>query len=180
VPELAFKVESARESSINDSALALRLEIINSFADERVHSIALTVQLQIEPARRRYSDAEKEALSDLFGEPVRWGTTVRPLFWSTVNAVVPGFIGETFFDLELPCALDAEISVAKYLRALDTGEVPVALLFSGRVMYVNDDSVQMAPIPWSQETSCRVPVQLVKKILAAAPRASAERGVAWT
>lgn len=173
MPELNITVEAAETAAA--SALALRLLIANLYSEERVHAIALTVQLQILPGRRRYSDTEKAALSDVFGEPARWATTVRPLFWTAIKADVPGFTGQTRFDLVVPCDLHPEVAAARYLRALDEGEVPSVLLFSGRVLYFQDDSLRMAPIPWSLEASCRIPVSLCQEVIA--PTAIVQRGV---
>ena len=45
----------------------------------RVHALVLRCQVRIEPLRRRYSDAEGAALTDLFGERGRWGSSMKPL-----------------------------------------------------------------------------------------------------
>ena len=186
MPELQFNVEAAEVAPASEVApaasaalLLLRLAIHTVRADEQVQSIALTVQLHIEPARRRYSENEKLALFDLFGEPPRWSTTVRPLFWTTVNANVPAFIGETRFALAVPCDLDSGLAAAKYLRALQSGEVPVTLLFSGRVISLCDAGVQMTPIPWSQEAAFRIPVALCRQIMDAPSAAASLRGATW-
>jgi Family of unknown function (DUF6084) len=178
VPDLRFQVESA--AAVDTSAgpaLALRLLIANACKGEQVHSIALTVQLQIEPARRRYTEEEKRALANLFGEPARWSTTVRPLFWSTINAPIPGFTTATQFDLQIPPP-ESGIASDKYLRATAEGDIPVVLLFSGRVLYLDNSFLQMAPIPWSQEASYRIPAPLCHRLLS--QHQYAERGVRWS
>lgn len=165
MPELHFQFESAAAITLpSGPALSLRLLITNATADEVVRSIALTTQVQIEPARRRYTDNEKCALADLFGEPARWSSTVRPLVWTTVNAVVPEFTTATHFDLPVPPP-EPGFAAERYLHAIDDGEVPLALLFSGRALYVHSSRLQMAPIPWSQETSVRIPAQLCRRLI---------------
>lgn len=180
MPDLQFKVVGMEATSTGGSSeLCLKLAITNRCAEEQVHSIALAVQLQIEPARRRYTDQEKQALNDLFGEPSRWPSTVRPLYWTTLKATVPEFVGGTQIELRVPCNLEPGFAAAKYLSALETGEVPITLLFSGRVLYVNATSLQMCPIAWSQETACRIPVNLMKgSRLGSAQSELAERGAA--
>lgn len=163
MPDLQFKVVGFGPHPAGEPELLLKLEIRNLCADEQVHSIALTVQLQIEPARRRYNDQEKQALNDLFGEPSRWPSTVRPLYWTTLEVAVPGFVGATELDLPVPCNLEPGFAAEQYLSALEAGEVPIVLLFSGRVMYVSATSLQMRPIPWSQETTCRIPADMIKR-----------------
>jgi hypothetical protein len=161
MPDLQFKVVGFGPDPAGEPELLLKLEIRNLCADEQVHSVALTIQLQIEPARRRYNDQEKQALNDLFGEPSRWPSTVRPLYWATLKAAIPGFVGATQLELRVPCDLEPGFAAEKYLSALEAGEVPIVLLFSGRVMYVNATSLQMRPIPWSQETTCRIPADMI-------------------
>jgi len=164
MPDLQFKVVGMEAAdAVGSSELRLKLEIRNLCAEEQVHSIALTIQLQIEPARRRYSEQEKQALNDLFGETSRWPSTVRPLYWTTLKGAVPAFVGATQVELRVPCNLEPGVAAEKYLSALEAGEVPIILLFSGRVMYVRDISLQMRPIPWSQEATCRIPVDMIKR-----------------
>ena len=42
-------------------------------------------------------------------------------------------MGETEFDLSLPCSYDFHVAANRYLAALDEGQVPLLLLFSGTV-----------------------------------------------
>lgn len=165
MPELSFAVESvAPMTSSATPVLVLRLNVRNA-TDEQIHSIALNSQLQIEPARRSYSDAEKSSLSDLFGTPERWGNTVRPLFWTTLNNTVPGFQRSTTIDLRVPCTFDFNVAATKYFHAIEDGDIPVVLFFSGTVFYVANDRVQIAPISWSQQASFRIPAQAWKGMM---------------
>ena len=164
MPDLQFKVVGMEAADAGGpSELCLKLAITNRCAEEQVHSAALTVQLQIEPAQRRYTDAEKHALDDLFGEPSRWPTTVRPLYWTTLTVNVPAFVGSTELELRVPSVLEPGFAATKYIGALQSGEVPLLLLFSGRVLYLAATSLQMSPIPWSQEAACRIPLDLMKR-----------------
>ena len=45
--------------------------------------------------------------------------------------MVPGFEGTTVIDLPITCTYDFEVVAAKYLEALEDGEVPLLFLFSG-------------------------------------------------
>jgi hypothetical protein len=45
------------------------------------------------------------------------------------------FIGELLVDLELPCTFDINVAATKYFHALDSGDIPVALMFSGTLFY---------------------------------------------
>ena len=118
----------------------------------------LRCQVRIEPARRRYTPAEKERLLDLFGTPERWGQTLRPMLWTHVSAVVPPFEGEAVVDLPVPCSFDFSLAATKYFAALDGGEIPLCFLFSGTIFYeAADGGLQVAQIPWEKEatSACR-------------------------
>jgi Family of unknown function (DUF6084) len=127
-------------------------------ADRPVHTVALRTQIRIEPRRRRYTAAEEERLTDLFGEPARWGETLNPLQLATVASLVPGFTGSTTAQLAVPLTYDLDVAAAKYLHGLDAGEVPLLLLFSGTVFHGPPDRVQVAMVPWHEEAAYRLPV----------------------
>jgi hypothetical protein len=165
MPELSFAIESVAPMPASASpVLLLRLKVVNS-GNEEIHSVALNSQLQIEPARRSYSDLEKSSLSDLFGEPARWGNTVRPLFWTSITSTVPRFRESTTVDLRVPCTFDFNVAATKYFHAIRDGEIPVVLFFSGTIFYLAGQALQIAPIPWSQQASCRIPAQVWKEMM---------------
>ena len=70
----------------------------------RVHAAAIRCQVRIEPRRRGYTEAEGQAMADLFGGRERWGTTMQALQLAFLSHLLPGFVGETDFDLSLPCS----------------------------------------------------------------------------
>jgi hypothetical protein len=127
-------------------------------AEVPVHAVALRTQIRIEPRRRRYTDAEAERLTDLFGEPARWGETLNPLQLATVASLVPGFTGATTVQLAVPLTYDLDVAAAKYLHGLDDGSVPLLLLFSGTVFTGPPDRVQVGMVPWHEEATFRMPV----------------------
>lgn len=124
-----------------------------------VDSIALQCQIQVEAGRRPYSPAEQEAVLDLFGPPARWGRTLRTMLWTHVGIVVPGFEGATEVALPVPCTHDLTIAAGKYFFALEDGEVPLTLQFSGSVFWRDPDGqFRATPIPWDREAEGRLPV----------------------
>jgi hypothetical protein len=127
-------------------------------ADRPVHTVALRTQIRIEPRRRRYTASEEERLTDLFGEPARWGETLNPLQLATVASLVPGFTGATTAQLAVPLTYDLDVATTKYLHGLDDGDVPLLLLFSGTVFHGPPDRVQVAMVPWHEEAAYRLPV----------------------
>jgi hypothetical protein len=131
-----------------------------------IRGIALNCQIRIEPARRRYSSREQERLLELFGEPHRWGQTLRSLLWTHATANVPPFAGRTVAELPVPCTFDFNVATTKYFGALEDGEVPLTLLFSGTVFYAAEDgSLQVTQIPWEKEATCRLPVATWRRMM---------------
>jgi hypothetical protein len=132
---------------------------ITEVEGDNVDSIALRCQILIDAARRPYAARESEALLDLFGPPSRWGRTLKTMLWTHASTVVPGFNGSTTVDLPVPCTFDLSVSAGKYFFALEDGDVPLTLQFSGTVFWRDDDgALSAAPIPWTKETTYRLSV----------------------
>ena len=167
MPELQFQVEaSAAVEHAAAPLLAFTLRISNHPPDQAIHSINLRCQVQIEPARRRYAPPEQSDLKDLFGEPGGWGRTVRPFLWMNTSLSVPGFTESTLADLQLPCTFDFNVAATKYFHALQDGEVPICLLFSGTVFYSEPGGpLQVTQIPWDREANYRLPVAVWRRMM---------------
>jgi hypothetical protein len=160
LPQLEFEVDSAdavRFAAAPTVAFTLRIT-----SDRPVRSLALNCQIRIAPARRRYSDRDRERLVELFGPPERWGETLRTFRWAQVAALVPPFDRETSVELTVPCTYDLEVATAKYFYALEDGDVPLELLFSGTVFFAEDGMLRTAQIPWDREATYRMPVRVWK------------------
>ncbi len=158
--ELVFDWTGARAERYSVvPALTLSLRISET-SGQPVDAIALRCQIRIEPHRRRYSDTEAERLHDLFGDTSRWADTLKPLQFATVPVMVPGFAGSTDLDLPVPFTYDLEIASTRYFSSLDTGEVPLLLLFSGTVFATVDGRLQVQQVPWSKEVTCGLPVSV--------------------
>jgi hypothetical protein len=167
LPELSFQIEGSE--AVPYAAvplLSVKLRITNQPPQQAIHSLILRCQVQIEPSRRRYVSAEQADLKDLFGEPERWGRTVRPLLWMNTSLSVPGFSGSTMADLQLPCSFDFNVAATKYFHALQDGEVPLCVLFSGTVFYNESDGpLQVTQIPWDREANYRLPVATWRQMM---------------
>ena len=81
--------------------------------------------------------SEQQQLHDLFGEPARWGQTLRPLLWANVSLVVPGFQDQTTVIVPLPCTFDFTVATTKYFHGLSGGEIPLAVFFSGTLFHTD-------------------------------------------
>ncbi|MET9962333.1 DUF6084 family protein [Streptomyces sp. NPDC006326] len=143
--------------------LVFRLRITAS-GGTRVHALALRCQLRIEPARRGYGPDEAEALRDLFGDRSRWGTTLRPVQFAQVAVMVPSFTGETETDVVVPCTYDMDIAAGRYLGALDEGEAPLLMLFSGTA-FTGAGGFHVEPVPWDREAAYRMPVAVWREMV---------------
>jgi hypothetical protein len=167
MPDLQFTMEGAEV--VQHAAaplLAFKLRIANLPADEVVHTVALRAQIQLEVTRRKYDANEQASLQDLFGEPDRWGQTLRNLLWTHVGIVVPRFAGGTLVDLIVPCTFDFNVAATKYFHGLTTGELPLCFQFSGTIFYQGAaGTLQVAPISWDKEVKYRLPVKVWKDLM---------------
>ena len=155
---LAFEVLDVRPQEHAASPhLLFRLRVTET-SGEVVHAIALRAQLRIEPQRRPYDPDEQQGLTDLFGTPDRYATTLKPFLWTHATAMVQGFEGSREFDLPVACTYDFEVGATKYLHALRDGDVPLVLLFSGTVFTRGSTGFAVEQLSWSLEAPCRLPV----------------------
>jgi hypothetical protein len=138
---------------------------ISETSGQRVEAIALRCQIRIEPARRRYTHAEEDKLNDLFGDTGRWADTLKPLQFTTVSTMVPAFTGSTEIDLPVPFSYDLEIGSTRYFTGLESGVIPLLLLFSGTVFGLEEGRISVQLVPWSKEAPCRIPVSVWREAI---------------
>jgi hypothetical protein len=162
MPDLNFQVyEAEAEPYAAAPLLVFKLGVANAEPDEPIHTIALRCQIQVEATRRRYNAGEQERLRDLFGEPERWSQTLRTMLWTHTSVIITQFTGDAVVDLPVPCTFDFNVAATKYFAGLEGGEIPLCLQFSGTVFYeAEDGALQVAQIPWSKETSYRLPARV--------------------
>jgi hypothetical protein len=147
--------------------LLFKLHVNNAEEGEQIHSILLRAQIRIEATKRPYDAQTEDRLLELFGEPGRWGQTLRSLLWTHATIAVPRFAGSTIAELPISCTYDFDMVAAKYFHALEDGEVPLLFLFSGTVFYTSkqEEGLRIAQIPWEKETSYRMPIRLWKEMM---------------
>ncbi len=145
----------------------LRFQLhVSDPAGRGVHAIALSTQIQIQPAKRTYDAETKERLAELFGAPERWAATTHPFQWARIEALVPGFTGATSFAIEVPCTYDLEVASAKYFHGLRDGLVPLTFHFSGMVLYRGEsDHLQVAAVPWSCYAEWKMPIETWRRAM---------------
>jgi hypothetical protein len=158
-PEPSFTVLSVAARR-NAAVPTLDFDVhVAETSGHEVYTMALTVAITIEPARRAYAGDAHARLEGLFGAPERWAVTTRSLAWAQAAVLVPAFTGATTFKVAIPCSYDLEQSCAAYFSALAEGEVPLAFHFNGTILYRGDaDSLQMVLVPWSCTVDFSLPV----------------------
>lgn len=166
MPDLHFNIEQAEVVQFAAApTLAFKIRVANNSGEE-IHTVALRAQIQIEAARRKYDAGEQAQLKDLFGEPDRWGQTLRNLLWTHASVVVPRFSGAVLADMLVPCTFDFNVAATKYFHGLASGDLPLCFQFSGTVFYQEEgECLQVAPISWSEETKYRLPVKVWKDLM---------------
>jgi hypothetical protein len=167
MPNLDFCVESVAAISYAAApSLSFKVRVTNADLEEVIHSIALRTQIQIEVTRRHYSAEEQSRLSDLFGEPGRWGQTLKTMLWTHVSVNVPPFQREISVEIPVPCTFDFNVASTKYFHGLSEGDLPLNFLFSGTVFYRGEqDELQVAPISWEKEAKFRLPLKIWKQMI---------------
>lgn len=167
MPDLQLTVEGVEVVQFAAAPLlAFKLRIVNTPNDEIVHTVALRAQIQIEVSRRKYDSNEQARLLDLFGEPDRWGQTLRSLLWTHASVVVPGFTGSGLADIPVACTFDFNVAATKYFHGVTSGDLPLCFQFSGTVFYMGEDGIlQVAPISWDKESKYRLPVKVWKSLM---------------
>jgi hypothetical protein len=144
--------------------LLFRLRI-DGAAGQRVKAIALRCQIRIEPGRRGYSEQEGERLGELFGERGRWGDTLKPFQFANTSTVIASFTDSIEADVAVPCSYDMEVAAGRYFHALEDGEIPFILLFSGTVFGDSEQSLWIQQVPWHAEAHYRMPVAVWREMM---------------
>jgi Family of unknown function (DUF6084) len=167
MPDLRFAFEKVEvEPFAVTPQLSFVLRLDNPTPDEVIHTVALRAQVQLETTRRVYAPQEQGSLRDLFGEPERWGQTLKTFLWTHVSTIVPAFSGGTVVKMPVPCTFDFNVAATKYFAGLEDGEVPLCVQFSGTVFYSQvGGPLQVTPIPWDKEVRFRMRVKIWRDLM---------------
>jgi hypothetical protein len=163
--ELSYKcIDVQPERYAAAPTLLFRLRI-DAESGKRVRAIALRCQIRIEPARRGYGDKEAEKLLELFGERSRWGDTLNPFQFANTSTVVPSFNDWIELDITVPCSYDMEVTAGRYFHALENGEIPFILLFSGTIFGDGENGMWIEQVPWHAEARYKMPVAVWREMM---------------
>lgn len=166
MPDLDFEVTGVKSASRGLVPL-IQFEVnLKKKPVDRINSVMLHSQIQIQSPLRSYNAREKEKLVDLFGAPDCWGRTLRNCLWTTAATTFNGFANETKAVLSVQCTYDLTIAASQYFHALEDGDVPLLFLFSGSIFYEGEKGrLQVQPISWDAESTYKMPVSVWKHIM---------------
>ncbi len=166
VPEPDFEITSAAHLAFAAAPTMVFSATATDAAGHEIQSLALTVQVMIDPAKRGYDPEARERLEELFGPPAHWAPSTQGLPWAQVAVVVPAFTERTMFAIQVPCTYDLEVAATKYFYALEDGEVPLSFHFNGQIFYRGrDGKLQVTPVPWSKTSTFRMPVAAWRRMI---------------
>jgi hypothetical protein len=150
------------------AAPTLRFKLgVSEASGREIYTIALTVLVTVEPAKRAHDAETRERLVELFGAPERWANTTQSFRWTQLDVLVPNFAGKTTFDVSMPCTYDLEVAATKYFHGLDDGLAPLRLHLSGTIFYrAEGGRLQMAQVPWDCSIRFSMPVAVWKQTIA--------------
>lgn len=130
---------------------------VSTTTDEPVHALMLRSRIVIDAHRRRYSPAEEERLTELFGDRDQWRNTLRGVPWADVSTAVPGFDAETTVKLSVPCTYDMEVASTKYLHGVDDADIPLGFQFSGTAFVRGPAGIGIVQLPRDLDAAWRMP-----------------------
>jgi hypothetical protein len=167
MPDLEFGVLDAEALPFAAAPTILfKVQLRNQVEGEHIHSVMLRAQIRLEVTKRHYNAETEARLLELFGEPARWGQTLRSLLWTHVTAFVPAFTGSAVAEVPVVCTYDFDVAAAKYFYALEEGEIPLLFLFSGTIFYTaGEGPMQIVPVSWEKEAPFRLPVRVWKEMM---------------
>ncbi len=145
--------------------LSFQMEVSDD-SDREIFMAGLSVQIQIEPAKRTYDEASKAKLTELFGDPHRWTKTAQRLLWTIESVLIPSFKGRTTVEIPVLCNYDVELAAAKYFYSVSEGEIPLALHFNGSIYYSGDEGrLQVVQVPWDTAADFKMPIAVWQEMI---------------
>jgi uncharacterized protein DUF6084 len=165
-PGLRFAIEKVRAVP-HAAAPTLRFALgVDDRSGGEVFMAGLSVQIQIQPAKRSYGPEERAKLTELFGDPHRWTTTAQRMHWTSESVLIPSFTGSTTVEVEVLCNYDVELAAAKYFHSVADGDIPLAFHFNGSVYYAGEGGrLQVVQVPWDTTAEFAMPVSVWQEMI---------------
>jgi hypothetical protein len=166
-PEPSFEITGAAHIPFTAAPTMLFSATVTDPSGFAVQSIALTIQVMIDPAKRGYDDETRVRLQELFGPPASWAPATSGLAWARVATTVPGFQGATSFGIEVPCTYDLEVAAAKYFYSVSDGEIPLSFHFNGNIFFYGaSERLQVMPVSWTCSAQYKLPISVWRAMIA--------------
>jgi hypothetical protein len=169
-PEPEFTIAGVAHKAFAATPTLVFAAVASDPRGAQIQSMALNVQVMIDPAKRGYDAETRVRLAELFGPPGDGPTrppSTSALAWAQVATGVPGFSGSTNFAIEVPCTYDLEVAAAKYFYAIPNGEVPLSFHFSGNVFFTAPSgALQVVPVAWSNTATFLMPIAVWRAMIA--------------
>ncbi len=132
----------------------------------QVLAVALRCQLRVEPRRRSYSASEALSLRDLFGGRRQFEDSLNPMQLAQVAQVVTSFKGNGRASVPVPLTYDLDIACSRYFASLESGIIPLKLLFSGSVFSCDEGGgLVVEPVPWDAEVDVKMPLSVWREAI---------------
>ena len=134
--------------------------------EQTIHTVALRCQIQLEVTRRKYTAEDQERLLDLFGEPSRWGQTLRSLLWTHANLVVPSFTGKHAGGSSRALHIRFQCSCHQvFRRAWRRRSSGLCAIQRHGFLCSPEGGLQVAPISWDKEARFKLPVKVWREMM---------------
>jgi hypothetical protein len=134
MPDLSFQIEGVQAVRLRAPLLGFDLRVTNTAASAYTPSPS-GARSRLRRTRRRYGAKDQERLQDLFGEPHRWGQTLRTMLWTQASVDRARFHGRAPCGAAGALHLRLQCGRVKYFQGLEEGEIPLCFQFSGTVFY---------------------------------------------
>ena len=167
-PEPEFEITGAAHIAFAAAPTMLFSASAADRSGHEIQSIALTVQVMIDPAKRGYDPETRARLAELFGPPASWAPSTSGLAWARVSTAVPGFTGATPFGIEVPVHVRPRGRGRQVLLRRSRSERCRSASTSTATSSstVPADRLQVVPVPWSCTAQYRLPVAAWRAMIA--------------
>ena len=168
MPDLSFQVEGAEVvANAATPLLAFKLRLTDANPEQTIHTVALRCQIQLEVTRRKYTAEDQERLLDLFGEPSRWGQTLRKSLVDArqsgrafVQGINPGRSSGAMH-VRFQCGRD---QIFRWPGGRGRPGLP-AVQRHGFLCQASEGGLQVAPISWDKEARFKLPVKVWRDMM---------------
>lgn len=157
-PHPSFSVRAVRAMLLAAAPTVVFDLDVSEPSGRQIFTIALSVQIAIEPAQRHYDPETRERLTELLGDPRKIGAPTRTVPWTRVDVLVQPFRRTTAIVVPVACGYDLEIAASNYFHSVIDGAVPLVFHFNGSVYYEDPGGrMQIVQVSWEESAAFLMP-----------------------